>query len=131
MRSRAVTTVLIVEDHALIALEIEEAVRRNGGRPLGPTARIPDALALIESVGCDAAMLDIKLAHGEAVYAIAERLDAMAIPFAFVTGWDGDIDARFAHAPVLRKPFAEKDLDGCLQVLIGGLPRPAGNRQAA
>ena len=132
MRSRVRGfTVLIVEDYALIALEIEDAVRRNGGQVLGPAAQIHDAIALIETAGCDAALLDIKLANDETAYAIAEQLDARAIPFAFITGWDGEIDARFAHAPVLRKPFGEADLDGCLRVLIGSVPRPAGERQVA
>ena len=98
---------------------------------LGPAAQIPDALALIETAECDAALLDIRLANGETVYAVAERLDAKAVPFAFITAWDGDIDERFAHAPVLRKPFSEADLDGCLRVLIGSVPHPAGKRQAA
>ncbi len=129
-RARA-CSVLIVEDYALIALEIEDAVRRNGGQVLGPAAQIPDALALIEANACDAALLDVRLAHGETVYAVAERLDAKAIPFAFITAWDGDIDERFAHAPVLRKPFGEADLDHCLRVLIGSVPHPAGQRQAA
>ena len=31
-------TILIVEDYALIALEVEDAVRRNGGQVLGPVA---------------------------------------------------------------------------------------------
>jgi len=124
-------TILIVEDYALIALEMEDAVRRNGGQVLGPAAQIPDALALIETAACDAALLDIKLANGETVYAVAERLEAKAVPFAFITAWDGEIDERFAHAPVLRKPFGEADLDRCLQVLIGSMPHPAGKRQAA
>jgi two-component SAPR family response regulator len=129
-RARAFT-ILIVEDHALIALEIEEAVRRNAGQVLGPTAQVADALALIETAECDAALLDIKLAHGETVYAVAERLAAKSIPFAFITAWDGEIDERFAQAPVLRKPFGEAELDRCLRILIGSVPHPAGKREAA
>jgi two-component SAPR family response regulator len=132
MRSHARTfTILIVEDHAFIALEIEDCVRRNGGQVLGPASQISDALELIETAGCDAALLDIKLAHDETVYAVAEQLQGKAVPFAFITGWDGDIDPRFAHAPVLRKPFGEAELDGCLRVLIGTMPHPAGEQEAA
>jgi CheY-like chemotaxis protein len=129
-RARAFT-VLIVEDYALIALEIEDAVRRNGGQVLGPVAQIPDGLALIETDGCDAALLDIRLAQGETVYAVAERLHAERVPFAFITAWDGEIDARFAHAPLLRKPFGEAELDRCLRQLISCMPHPAGEREAA
>jgi len=124
-------TILIVEDYSLIALEMEDAVRRKGGHVLGPAASIRDALALTEITACDAALLDVRLAHGETVYAVAERLEAKGVPFAFITAWDGAIDERFAQTPVLRKPFGEADLDRCLEALIGRLPHPAGQPKAA
>jgi len=123
--------VLVVEDYALIALELEDAVRRNGGQVLGPATQIPETLGLLDRFRCDAALLDIRLAQGETVYAVAERLEAKGVPFAFITGWDGEIDERFAHAPVLRKPFGEAELDRCLLRLIGCMPHPAGEREAA
>ena len=124
-------TILIVEDYSLIALEMEDAVRRNGGSVLGPAASIRDALALIQTASCDAALLDVKLTGGETVYGVAERLEADGVPFAFVTAWDGAIEERFAHVPVLRKPFGEADLDRCLKALIGCMPHPAGQPKAA
>jgi len=120
-----VFTILVVEDHSVIALEIEDAVRRNGGRVLGPAVRVSEALALIETGPCDAALLDIKLGHGETVYAVAERLRAKRIPFAFVTGWDGDFAEPYGDAPVLRKPFGEAELDRCLRMLIHRMLHPA------
>jgi hypothetical protein len=33
--------------------------------------------------------------NGDAVYPIAERLHAKGVPFAFLTAWDGEIDARY------------------------------------
>ena len=113
-----VFTILVVEDHGVIALEIEDAVRRNGGRVLGPAARVSEALALIETASCNAALLDIRLGNGETVYPVAERLYAKRIPLAFVTGWDGDFDEPYGDAPVLRKPFREAELDRCLRMLI-------------
>ena len=124
-------TILIVEDYALIALEVEDAVRRNGGRVLGPVATVAHAIRLLDTVQCDAALLDIKLMHGETTCSVAERLQARRIPFAFVTGWDGDIGPRFAQTPVLRKPFGEAELDACLRALMGGVPAPVGAREAA
>ena len=57
--------------HGFIASEFEDAVRRNGGRVLGPAARVSEALALIEAAPCDAALLDITLEYGETVYPVA------------------------------------------------------------
>jgi DNA-binding response OmpR family regulator len=119
MRSRErVFTILVVEDHGVIALEFEDAIRRHGGLVLGPAVRVSDALALIETTECDAALLDIKLEHGETVYPVAERLYAKRIPFAFITGWDGGLGERYGNVPVLRKPFGEAELDRCLRMLI-------------
>ena len=113
-------TMLVVEDHVVIAQEIQEAVWRNGGRVLGPAARVSQALELIETAPCDAALLDINLGQGGTAYAVAEQLDAKGIPFAFVTGSDGDdIDERYRDALVLRKPFGEAELDTCLLALLG------------
>jgi DNA-binding response OmpR family regulator len=120
-----VFTVLVVEDYGPIALEFEDAVRRNGGRVLGPVARIWEALALLETTRCDGALLDIQLGDGETAYPVAERLYAKRIPFAFVTGWDGDFGGPYGDAPVLRKPFGEAELDRCLRMLIDRMLHPA------
>ena len=120
-----VFTILVVEDHGFIASEFEDAVRRNGGRVLGPAARVSEALALIEAAPCDAALLDITLEHGETVYPVAERLRVKRIPFAFVTGWDGDFGESYGDPPVLRKPFGEVELDRCLRTLIDRMLHPA------
>jgi hypothetical protein len=40
-------TILVVEDQSFIASEFDDAVRRNGGRVLGPATRVSEALALI------------------------------------------------------------------------------------
>jgi DNA-binding response OmpR family regulator len=122
-------TILVVEDHGLIASEIEDAIRRNGGRVLGPAARVSEALALIEATPCDAALLDVRLEHGEIVYPVAERLRAKRIPFAFITGSDRDHDERYSDAPVLSKPFGEVELDRCLRMLIDRTLHPAENAE--
>jgi two-component SAPR family response regulator len=124
-------TILIVEDQALILLNIEDLVRRIGGRTVGCAARLSDALTLIETASWDAALLDIKLGQSETVYPAAERLRVKGVPFAFVTGWDGKIDARYSDMPVLRKPFSEAELESCLRMLIGEVPHPASEQEAA
>src|SRR5262249_56136525 len=91
---------------------------RRGGGVGGGGGGVSEALGLIERASCDAALLDIRLGNGETVYPVAERLYAKRIPFAFVTGWDGDFDEPYGDAPVLRKPFGEAELDRCLRMLI-------------
>jgi len=122
--------ILIVEDQALIALAIEDAVRRNGAGVVGSAARLSEALTLIETASWDAALLDMKLANGEAVYPVAERLHAKGVPFAFLTAWDGEIDARYCNVPMLGKPFSLAELESCLHTVFGGRFKPA-DREAA
>jgi AmiR/NasT family two-component response regulator len=54
--------VLVVEDEAIVALEIEENLREAGFEVVGPAARVAEALELLNEFGCDAcdaAVLDI------------------------------------------------------------------------
>jgi CheY-like chemotaxis protein len=124
-------TILIVEDQALISLNIEDVVRSMGACVIGCAARLSDAFTLIETAAWDAALLDIRLAQGEMVYPAAERLRAKGVPFAFVTGWNGDIDARYVDVPVVTKPFAEAELENCLRMLVGKLRQRTSEREAA
>jgi two-component SAPR family response regulator len=124
-------TILIVEDQALIALNIEDVVREIGATMVGSATQLSDALPLVETASWDAAFLDIKLANGEMVYPVAERLQAKGVAFAFLTACDGEIDARYSDVPVLRKPFSLTELESCLQGLVcGSRPKPAERRAA-
>jgi DNA-binding response OmpR family regulator len=111
--------ILIVEDQTVIALDIE-VIRGIGGGFVGYAARVSDALALIETISWDAALLDIRLTQDEMVYPVAERLRAHGIPFAFVTAWEGPIDPRYCDAPTLRKPYSQSELRNLLAALIEG-----------
>ena len=85
---------------------------------LGPVSRLSEALAVIATTPCDAALLDINLGH-ETAYLAAEMLQARQVPFAFLTGSEGDeIESRYAKIPVLRKPFSEMEIESCLRRLM-------------
>ena len=123
--------ILIVEDHALIASSIEDIARTMGARAIGRAGKLSDALTLIETVSWDAALLDFRLIQGEMTYPAADQLRAKGVPFAFVTGWDGDVDLQYCDVPVLRKPFSEASLKSCLQMLIGKAPDETSKHEAA
>ena len=53
--------ILVVEDEALIAFEIEEAIRDAGGVVVGPFATVGDAMRLVETEDISAAILDMQL----------------------------------------------------------------------
>ncbi len=52
-------------------------------------------------------------------YLAAQMLQVREVPFAFLTGSEGDeIESRYAKIPVLRKPFSEMEIESCLRRLI-------------
>ena len=62
----------------------------------------------------DFALLDVGLIR-EKSFAIAERLEALQIPFAFITGYgaDGAFPPAFADRPRLHKPCSAEALRRC------------------
>jgi DNA-binding NarL/FixJ family response regulator len=112
------TKVLVVEDELLVAMYIEEAVRRAGCQVIGPAAKLSDALDLLSSNDFDMAILDVQLRRGEMVYPVVDQLQRRNIPFVFTTAFGtSGLDPRYARHPVLKKPFSQSALQRCLSEL--------------
>jgi DNA-binding response OmpR family regulator len=97
--------VLVVEDEALIAAQIEDVLADAGYVVLGPSSRLADAFDQFYRTPPDAALLDINVA-GERSFPLAEFLTAKGVPFAFCSGY-GEASAvpeQFRHVPVIAKP---------------------------
>jgi PAS domain S-box-containing protein len=97
--------ILVVEDEALIAAQIEEALSDAGYVVLGPASRLADAFEQFYRVRPDGALLDINVA-GESSFPLADFLTAKDVPFAFCSGYGeaGAIPEQFRHIPVIAKP---------------------------
>src|SRR6266849_432751 len=108
--------VLIVEDDAIIALDFEDTILGFGVKTVRTAANVARALEMIVDRAPDFALLDVGLVH-EKSFAIAERLDALKIPFVFVTGYGatGTFPAAFAHKPTLPKPYSTDALKALLR----------------
>lgn len=102
--------VLLVEDEAIIALDLAALLTELGADVVGPARSVANALELLNGRKLDCAVLDINL-DGEPVYPVARILKARHIPFAFVTAYDGEkVDAEFRDCPVLQKPVDFQEL---------------------
>jgi PAS domain S-box-containing protein len=102
-------SIMLVEDEAIVALAVNDALTDMGFSVVGPFSRISDACRALRDNQVDAAILDINLA-GETVYSLAEMLTSRKIPFVFATGYGAEsIEARFEHIAVLQKPI-EKEM---------------------
>ena len=103
--------VLVVEDDPLIALGFEDTIVGFGVKAVRSAASVSQALKMIEERAPEFALLDVALIR-EMSFAIAERLDALGIPFAFVTGYSADVKVpvAFAEQPRLPKPCGAEEL---------------------
>jgi PAS domain S-box-containing protein len=109
VRSLVDQRVLVVEDEALVAMELTRILTDAGAQVIGPAGDIANALALIEAGGIDRALLDINLA-GRLVTPVAAALTRKAIPFVYLTGYqEPDVEGL-----VLRKPVNPATLLGAL-----------------
>jgi CheY-like chemotaxis protein len=108
--------VLIVEDDPIIALDFEDTISGFGARTVRTAGSVAAALQLIEQRAPDFALLDVSLGR-ETSLAVAARLDALNIPYVFVTGYASDVAllAAFADRPRLPKPFSRDALQAALQ----------------
>ncbi len=108
-------TILVAEDEALIALDIEMVIEDFGGRVIGPYGTLEQVLDAVETGGFDIALLDIMLGRDE-VFPAAERLRTAGIPFAFHSGHgvptlNGGL---YEHTPTLHKPCLPEKLASAL-----------------
>jgi CheY-like chemotaxis protein len=99
--------VLIVEDDLIIALDLEETILRLGVQASRTATTVAEALELIAARKPDFALLDIGLRE-ETSLAIADRLDTLGVPFAFLTGYGARAVPlpRFSDRPRIEKPFS-------------------------
>jgi CheY-like chemotaxis protein len=108
--------VLIVEDDPIIALDFEDTLLGFGVKTVRTAASVAKALDLIAEQPPEFALLDVSLIR-EKSFAVAERLTALEIPFAFVTGYGADarLPAAFANEPRLPKPYSTDALKALLR----------------
>lgn len=118
MADGGVRRILVVEDEALLALEIEATVADAGHAPVGPAHSVAAARPLAETEALDAALLDLNLGDGTGVE-IARVLQARGVPFAFVTGYaPTHLEPAFADRPLLRKPFRPAEIAALVDALL-------------
>ena len=98
-------TVLVVEDEALIALDLQALLEHAGYRVLGPANSPAVAFNLLEANQPDVALLDINLGRTDA-FAIADRLAKQNTKLIFLTGYTVQtLPPAHRHRPLVSKPY--------------------------
>ncbi|GAA0594204.1 response regulator [Craurococcus roseus] len=102
---------LLVEDEALIAMNVEDMLDALGYIVVAAGAGADEALAAVEGGGIDAALLDVNL-RGRTSFPVADALAARDVPFVFATGYGNrGLREDFRDRPVLQKPFKLRDME--------------------
>jgi CheY-like chemotaxis protein len=100
----------VVEDEALIALDIIAMLEDLGVHVCGPASTLTAALQAAEADIVDAALLDVNLSRRE-VWPAADVLRRRCIPIIFMTGYAGfKFPSPFDEYPRLEKPIASQHL---------------------
>jgi DNA-binding response OmpR family regulator len=112
---------LIVEDEPLVAELLEDMLREAGYEIAASVGALDKAMALLETVTCDFAILDINL-RGRSTEPVAAVLRGRGVPFLFVSGYGtAQLSQQFLDAPLLSKPFRDEQLIKAIQaVLVAG-----------
>ncbi len=113
--------ILVVEDDALIAMELGERLEEMGYRVIGPamTLAAAEAAATAEERP-DAALLDANLA-GQSSVSVGVALVLRGVPVAFCTGYDEikNLPPELQAAPLLTKPVSDERLMAALRQMLG------------
>ena len=118
--STAVDHILVVEDSMIIAMDAEEALLGLGVPRVSVVSSVAGAHGVLNSDRPDMALLDFNLG-AESSEPIARALDAIGVPYWFVTGY-GDAIAQLGETAargILQKPYSVTDLAGVLEEMRG------------
>src|SRR5215475_439386 len=110
--------VLVVEDEPMVAMLLVDMLEAMGCEVVAVASRLEDALEKAQRLSFDLAILDINL-EGANTFHVAELLAERGVGFVFATGYgDAHLPAELTNAPVLQKPFVERDIARALRRVI-------------
>jgi CheY-like chemotaxis protein len=119
--------ILVVEDEALIAMQLKLDLEAEGNVVIGPFGRLSEALRAAHEDNFDIALIDINLGADNSA-PIAEILDRRLVPFAFTTGYN---DLIFLPPPLRKYPRLTKPYNPVdVKDLVARLHRSALERSA-
>ena len=112
-------TVLIVEDEMMIATALEMMLSDRGYRVVDPVSTTEEALAVLQTVRPDVALLDYRLG-GSTTEPLLQVLEDRRIPVCMLTGYGrAALPENCQKYSVLEKPFSLDRLLTELQHLCG------------
>lgn len=121
--------ILIVEDNALVALDLEQQLLDLGHEVVGIATTASEAIDMGRTRGPELALMDVLLADGSNGVDAAERLKGeFGIPSVYITATLPDtLEARRHGLGHLKKPFTQEQvsraMDSVEAILTGQKPQ--------
>jgi CheY-like chemotaxis protein len=118
--------VLIVEDEALLAMELESLIEEAGHSVVGWAVSSDEAKAMVGTSKADIAFVDIHLSDGPTGLDVAEHIRRSGQPMVvFMTANPKRIPENFVGAVgVIAKPYTMNGVMSALRYLQEGVRRP-------
>lgn len=118
------TSIFVVEDEAIVALDLQTMLEDAGAEVVGPAGTLPEAERLSEYQNISLAILDVRL-NQDAITTVADRLAERRIPIIFHTGHSSSevLTVRWPGCKVLRKPVDPLELMATVCGLLGRSPK--------
>jgi CheY-like chemotaxis protein len=120
---------LVLEDEAVVAIEIAQVLTNAGFEVVGPARTASQALKLVDEKGCDVAVLDVNLGN-ETSEKVALRLTERATPFITLSGYSKEqhpllFNGARSLAKPLRPELLISELEACMAPSAEGLHESA------
>lgn len=102
---------LVVEDEALILLDLQRMLEDAGAAEVICVGTLVEAQAVLRELSVDLALLDLKLGRKETSLPLTEPLAAAGTPFLFLTGTEPErAELKGFAVPVVEKPYTRSML---------------------
>ncbi|MEI8156502.1 MAG: EAL domain-containing protein [Burkholderiales bacterium] len=130
--------ILIVEDEAIVARDVQDQLRSLGYEVAGHAIRGEDAVAMVDQSRPDLVLMDIQLAgamDGIAAAHAIRHLTQNSVPIVFLTAFDADDTLARAKLTepfgYILKPFSERELRTVLEMAVYKFQAEARLRETA
>lgn len=108
--------ILVVEDEALVAMELLSMLEAAGHLGVGQADDVPSAVDAAEEAHPDLALVDIRLANGASGLDVAAALRSLDVPVVFLTGNCPKDRGMGLALGCLHKPVSDNTLKATLNV---------------
>jgi CheY-like chemotaxis protein len=110
--------ILIAEDEVIIAMLLEDVIKRLGGEIVSKAKTCNEVLAALDDIPVDAIILDVHLRGGTSEGVVAAAADKN-IPVLVSTGSNADeLGSVYRNLPILHKPWLSVDVERALVQLL-------------